>query len=79
MNSDRRKMAGAAAITTGSIKTQATAHDRSQCPINPPAQMRLKLAMAAAIELVRADCIAANKNAHNGEAASALGAGSVGR
>jgi hypothetical protein len=61
MNSDRCKIAGAATITIGSIKTQATAHDRSQCPRNPAAQMRLKLAIAAAIELVRADCIAANK------------------
>jgi hypothetical protein len=39
MNSDKRKMTGAAMITTGSIKTQATAQDRSQCPRNPPAQV----------------------------------------
>jgi hypothetical protein len=61
MNSDRRKIAGAARITTGSITIQATAQDRSQCPRNPPTQMRLKLAIAAAIELVKADCIAANR------------------
>jgi hypothetical protein len=61
MNSHRRKIAGAATITTGSIKIQATAHDRSQCPRNPPTQMRLELAIAAAIELVRPDWIAANR------------------
>jgi hypothetical protein len=40
---------------------QATAHDCSQCPKNPPVQMKFELATAAAIELVRADCKAAKK------------------
>jgi hypothetical protein len=58
---DRRKITGAAATTTGSMTTQANTQDRSQCAKNPPTHMKFKLAMAEAIELVSADCMAAKK------------------
>jgi hypothetical protein len=43
------------------MTTQANAQDRSQCAKNPPTHMKFKLAMAEAIELVSADCMAAKK------------------
>ena len=57
----RCEIAGAARITIGSMRIHASAHDLTQCPKNPAAQGKLRLATAAAIALVRADWIAAKR------------------
>ena len=50
-----RRIAGAAKITIGSIRSQETSQDCNQCVAKYPVVLTGKLAMAAAIADVRPD------------------------
>ena len=51
----KRRIAGAAKITTGNIRSQETSQDCSQCMAKDPVALKGKLAIAAAIADVRPD------------------------
>jgi hypothetical protein len=51
----RRRIAGAAKITIGNIRSQETSQDCNQCMAKDPVTLKGKLAMAAAIADVRPD------------------------